>query len=361
MHIAVNAWNVASLTSSPCSLAILEWVQEVGALEDRARFTLVSPRTIEAEVDLPERTRWQVAAVRPSPWGRMWFEQRLLPATCARIRADVLVDLTGRAPLRSPVPTVVHWLQEPARGPSHPLDRLGQAMARAGSMGATVRFRSAEVPAKLGESEILQARAFVAKAFRPTDPGKDRETRVELVMPTDYVLAHPGGNDELDRLLAVWTWAEASLGDAYALVVIGVDEQELQGLARSLGVSDSVVGLPGLSLARLPAVYRGASVFLGASEPACGQQLRWALATGLPIAAADYLLTDGIVGEAGYLVHSADIRGLGAACLTLLVEVDGTARELRQKALLRARSFHGEGPVRDHLEMISRVLGERSA
>jgi glycosyltransferase involved in cell wall biosynthesis len=82
--------------------------------------------------------------------------------------------------------------------------------------------------------------------------------------------------------------------------------------------------------------------------------LRWALASGAPVAGLRTPKSDSILAEAGYLVATGDARALAGACLTLIVE-RGLAAELKDAGLKRAERFHGEGPVRGLLDVLTGV------
>jgi glycosyltransferase involved in cell wall biosynthesis len=110
------------------------------------------------------------------------------------------------------------------------------------------------------------------------------------------------------------------------------------------GLEDSVQLLNSLDWYQLPALYRGAQAFLHTGSSQTGQEFRWALAAGVPIASVEGSHAASIAGEAAYLAPRGDTRALGAACLTLLVEPEAVAKPLRQKGLLRAGAYHGEEP-----------------
>ena len=63
------------------------------------------------------------------------------------------------------------------------------------------------------------------------------------------------------------------------------------------------------------------------------------MSAGAPVAGIETLVASQILREAGYLAQPADVRGLAAACITILVE-PSLADELRQKGLTIARKYH---------------------
>jgi glycosyltransferase involved in cell wall biosynthesis len=101
-----------------------------------------------------------------------------------------------------------------------------------------------------------------------------------------------------------------------------------------------------------PAVFRGASALLHGGRRRNTAALRWALASGLPVAAASTPITDSVLGPAGFLVPDGNSRSLGAACLTMLVE-DEVAGSLRARGLERAASYRTEGARAAWLEAVN--------
>ena len=63
------------------------------------------------------------------------------------------------------------------------------------------------------------------------------------------------------------------------------------------------------------------------------------MAAGVPAVGIETPAASRILKGAGYLASTTDVRGLAAACITLLVETS-VADELRQKGLTIARNFH---------------------
>jgi glycosyltransferase involved in cell wall biosynthesis len=152
----------------------------------------------------------------------------------------------------------------------------------------------------------------------------------------------PGRSGELRRLLETWSWAAGSVGEYYPLILVGLDDAQrssLGQLAQEYGLEGTIRSLPSLPPSLLAAVYRGCSVLLhpGPVSP-WGDPLRLALASGLPVVAAESPLADALVGPAGYLAPAGDPRTLGAALITVLVE-DELASRLSQAARQRAAAW----------------------
>jgi hypothetical protein len=142
--------------------------------------------------------------------------------------------------------------------------------------------------------------------------------------------------------MAAWSWVAGALGEECTLVIVGGDEvvdERVDTLGVAEGVEQTIRWIERVSFAMLPALYRGAGVLMSAGSPSTGQELRWALACGLPIAAIETPKTAAVVGGAAYLIHSLDTRALGAACLTVVVNAD-VADDLRRLGLSRAGAYH---------------------
>jgi glycosyltransferase involved in cell wall biosynthesis len=296
----------------------------------------------------------------------LWFEQRHLPQIAQEAEVELVFIMGRAAPLRSPVPVVVELTPKSPQQLGSTWERLRRAMAEAGAAGATLRYAWSDLD--FGSERIEPARRlapFVDPAFRVTEEPTDSKIQMELGLPPAYVLSHGPYPHTVHWLLAAWSWVDASVGDQIPLVLAGLSagaKLKAQQEMKRLNLEESVHLLSSLEWHQLPALYRGAQAFLHGGSSQTGQEFRWALASGVPIASVEGSLAASIAGEAAYLAPAGDTRALGAACLTLLVEPE-VAKPLRQKGLLRAGAYHGEGP-RDAwcqaLEGFARVIDTRS-
>ena len=89
-------------------------------------------------------------------------------------------------------------------------------------------------------------------------------------------------------------------------------------------------------------------------SPVDGQLLRWALACGLPVAAASTPEAGSILGDAAYIAPAEDARALGAACLSVLVEED-LAESLKVAGARRAGSYHSGRGVEELAGLLRRA------
>jgi hypothetical protein len=273
---------------------------------------------------------------RSGPAAGLWSDQFDVPRLAGELQADVLWVPAHRSPLRSPAPLVVE-LGPPPSGWARGLGaRLRAAAGMAGARGAAVRITfeehppSPEVDAALGPT--------VSPEFSPEASPLDAGIRERLGLPSEYVLAMGVSRDDVDLLLAAWSWVEGSVGDLYPLVLARSSGQPGEP-ANSLRTSEAVHVVPLPESGDLPALFRGALVFLHLPGSRSAHPLRWALATGAAIAAVETPRIAAAAGDAAYLTPPGDARALGAACLTLLVSED-VREKLRTRGLARAAAYH---------------------
>ncbi len=356
MHLLVNAWRLSIAPETPLAFHLEEMMRELLRQDEGIRVTLAGPR--RPRIEFPERMDFQVADLPKTDWGRLRFEQRALPRLAGWVGADLIFSPVASAPLRSPVPVVSFSTELSGLRLNGFLARLRRAVGQAGLAGVSARLRWGDEPPQSARDGVV-IQPSVSAEFRPTDPGTDSEVRSELKLPLGYVLSLGAERIDLPVLLAAWTWVDGSVGDAYPLTFIGLSEESgefVQSRAEELGVSGSVLVLDHVSLDQLPAIYRGADAFLHPGYTRSGQELRWALATGVPIAGPETPFCEAVVGGAAYLVPQGKSRGLGAACLTLLVQRQEVAKSLREKGLVRAGDYHGEGPRRSLMGALNEVM-----
>lgn len=338
MHLALSGWALARPAPDPGSAAAallaLDLLERIPVLAPEARLTLVAPPgdlpALPAAAELTRTPR------RRARWEQVWFEQHDAPRAAAAAGADLLLLTAAAAPLRTPVPVAALLTPDPERARPGLPERLRDTLALTGLAGAALRVAWADLPPSLDAGAPVQRLpAVVPPSFRTTD--------VEGAGP-GYVLAHVAGAQDVPRVLAAWTWVEAGAGGAVELRVCGaLDEAELARQVRALGL-ESVRALPPGDAGALPGLYRAAEAVLSAGAGA-GWDLRWAMASGTPLAAFGTPAANAVVGPAGYLAPPGDARALGAACLTLLVEQE-IARSLRERGLERAEAYRGEAPLR---------------
>ena len=170
-------------------------------------------------------------------------------------------------------------------------------------------------------------------------PGADR-------LSAGYVL-YAGGltpRKNLVRLLEAYRQA-AREAEAPPLVLPGADSshaRELQKRAGELGLEDRVV-FPGyVAEAALPALYRGATVFVYPSlYEGFGMAVLEAMASGAPVVTSDRGGTAEVAGEAALLVDPESVEALADA-LSGLLRDEGLRKELSARGMARSSGYRWE-------------------
>ncbi len=358
MRIAINGWPFSRQPTSPAALHLRELMDMLAAADPLIDLLVLHPGD-QLQPPLPVETRGLGGS--QSSWGRLRFEQRHMPRAAAQAGAEVLLSTLPGGALRSPVPQAFLSRPQPAPVRSSLLERLRWALGTAGIHGAAAAFSYADLPmASRMDVKLRRLAPSVGPGYRPVDESDDRARRSAHDLEAGYVLCLGATRESLRMLLAAWTWVEGSMGDAVPLLLLGL-EGELKAMAAhiaaDLELEDSVIDRPVVDFESLPAIYRGAAACLHPGTSETGQELRWALASGVPIAAPETADTRAVCGDAAYLAPPGDARGLGAACLTLLVEAEEVARPLRQKGLLRAAAYHEPASIQALIDGLYQAAG----
>jgi glycosyltransferase involved in cell wall biosynthesis len=362
LPILFDGWSISYHPNSPAALHLL---------------TLLAgcPTEIQPLVALPapppawflDRAGAHVLPAAGTSRARLGWEQRTLPQLADQLAAQLIHLVTPSPPLFGRTMAVLSQAEtgrvSRVESSSVFFDRLRDSVSR----GGMTRLRALLWPEDLPELNdgLLPSRAGVTIYKLPPvvhpeflQPGSLNIS--ELDLPDEYVLYH-GSNSgtALRRLFEIWSWAAGSVGEYYPLVLLGLDEAErshVEGLAGEFALAGSIRSLPGLSPAQVAAVYRGSSALLhpGAVSP-WGDPLRLALASGLPVVAAESPLADAMVGPAAYLAPAGDPRTLGAALITVLVEEELSGR-LAQAARQRAATWKMDHFPGRLLETYQRIL-----
>jgi len=193
--------------------------------------------------------------------------------------------------------------------------------------------------------------AFLPDGSSPGLAQPIQENPEDLDLPETYLLYHgPGDEIALHLLLDAWSWAAASIGEYYPLVLLGLDNPAQDRLAELLAeyqLTGTARPLPPLSLSALATVYRNChALFHPAEVSPWGDPARMALACGKPLVGLETERAVTLVGAAGYLVspnesYPEKCRSLGAALITVVVE-DSLADTLSQAARERAAAWKFE-------------------
>lgn len=298
----------------------------------------LAPADIELILALPgdkpiDGIAEKVKMVRAAEGYRGAWEQGTLPRLAEENGANWIHTTNLAASLFGKTPTLVSPTsseseRESGRGMR---GRLTSAQGWGGLARATILWPD-DVPTSKLPGTLRKLPPVAHPAFVPRDAAAPSGLGLpaDLGLPEEYLLYH-GASDEqtLLRLLESWTWAAASIGELYPLVMLGMDEKEKEFLQKRLPefhVEDSVRILGEVAFEYLPALFQNSVAVIRAGAPApWGGALRHALACGKAVVAHQEPLTEAIAGPAAYLVPPEDLRSFGAAIITVVV--DEKARE----------------------------------
>ncbi|MEX2144083.1 MAG: glycosyltransferase [Anaerolineales bacterium] len=254
------------------------------------------------------------------------WEQRILPRLAGEEEAQAIHTSGLAASLFGKVPTLVSPGEVEGRSAG---SRLKAALGHGGLVRAQILWPS-DLPAPRLPGALHRLPPVVHPEFLMTTPVSS-----QLTLPDEFVLVH-GLRDEASALalLESWTWAAASIGEFYPVVIIGLDEQATRFVQEQLPkfhVAESVRVLDEVQPQDLAVLYKGCSALVHLGQPApWGNPLRAALASGKAVVAHREEHTEAIVGAAAYLTPTDDLRAFGAAMITVVV--DEKAREKLEDA-----------------------------
>jgi glycosyltransferase involved in cell wall biosynthesis len=378
MRVALNGWFLvhnAHTGTGQYLRALCEWLPRVAPQHE---YYAVVPSGRIAEYPLPGADLPSAVRLHPVPCGasdldKVRFEQILFPRACRALRADAAHAPHWAPPLASSAPVVVtvHDLiplltrQLPEyRGGLRV--RLYTALVAAASAGASLVLADSDA----SRNDILQLLRIPAERVRtvylaagePYTP--DGDWRADESARQKYGLAPEGGyvlylggfdaRKNVRALLSAWTWADASIGQNYPLVLGGQLPapdgrlfEDFPALARELDIADTVKFIGPVDEADKPALYRGASVFVYPSRyEGFGLPPLEAMACGVPVVASNAASVVEVVGRAGYLLPPGDTRAFGAAIITCVVE-PSVAEDLSARGLEQAKKFSWEKTARE--------------
>lgn len=380
MHIVFNGWfwdqpytgsgqYVRRLLAALCEAA------------PQHRYTLVIPKTDQPPEAVPAPVNVHPVPLRGrGHLGKVWFEQRALPAAVRSLRPDVLHVPYWGPPLSAPAPIVCSVLDViPLVVPAYRagfLNRLYTSLVTAGARGAAHVITISEAARQdivrtigIPPERISVTHLAADPRFRPAaDRGEDAALRARLGLDDvdDFVLylGSYAVHKNLELLLAAYTYVAQGVGDAVPLVLAGHTPAawgtdrfpDLPALIDELGLGDYVRWIGPVDEADKAGLYRLAAVFAFPSRyEGFGLPPLEAMASGTPVVGSDASSIPEIVGDAGFLVDPADSRAMAGAILSLLLEPD-TAAGLRERGVARARAFSWQQTAAGTLDVYRRVI-----
>ncbi|AWR86934.1 glycosyltransferase family 4 protein [Meiothermus taiwanensis] len=165
-----------------------------------------------------------------------------------------------------------------------------------------------------------------------------------------------GKEKSVDVVIRALAEIRKELDAHLALVGMGPERDELERLARGLGLSEHVTFVGPVPYEKIGGYYRMAELFLFASETETQGLVLWeAQAVGVPVVAvgAEGTLQGVEVGSSGYLVQPGDYRAMAERALELLQN-----EQLRQRFSEGARKFADQRTARRVAEQIVAIYDE---
>lgn len=339
IEVLYDGWELVYHPNSPAALHLFELLEQ--PLQD-VRAIVALPAELQ-NLTLPVETIFQ--PYRNTPTEHLRWEQLFLPALTRKIGASLLHLVSYSAALFGAPPTVISPCGFERRSDSRPKTWSGR-LRKALSFGTAEQARALlwpeDLPTPHENPGVYSLPPLVSPDFNSVEPA-DPDWSREFSLPETYILVDGAVfQSDFENLLAVWSWAAGSIGDLYPLVVFGLGASEhnlLVNFAQRYQMERTIHALPAIPLKSFPSLFRGCSALLQIGEPTVwGNFLRHALACGKPVVATSSPATEAVVGEAAYLAPASDLRALGAALLTVIVE-EQVSGSLVQAALERVATW----------------------
>lgn len=317
------------------------------------------PEGIEPVVALPgsppgwfPKVETLVHATAKDPRSRLHWEQRALPGMLAETQAQLLHLMRPNLPLLASKRSVLsptgfdldQAFKSQGRRKSGFVSRLREALGTGGLSRVGAILWPSDLPRPKMQHPLVTLPPHVHPdfAFKPGRNGGSNAIG-ELQLPDTYILYHgPHERTDLQRLIAAWSWAAGPIGVYYPLVLLGLDQAagtQLSELVSAYELKETMISLPEVSPQVIVQLYKGCSaLFHPAPISPWGGPVRQALACGKPVVALEDELTGAMVGPGAYLIPVEDLRKVGAALITSIVEEE-VAQSLSQSARQQAASW----------------------
>lgn len=325
--VLYDGWALVHQPNSPAALHLLALMARLPKEVDP-----IVALPGEAPVWFSEGASLELRPCRDEPRSRLRWEQWELPKMGRELGAHLLHLVSPQPPLFGTTPTALSptGLEEQESPPSGFIPRLREALGRGARRRVGALLWAADLPSPKVNTSVMRLPPLVHPAFSG-EIDAPRIAPLEVELPETYVLYHgPSNQRALLRLLEVWSWTSAPLGDSYPLVCLGLDSAAQNWLGAFLERHDleiSVRPLPAVSPTSMAQIYRGCSALLHPEAGACWSgTLRHALACARPVVAAESDSTDALVGPGAYLTPAEDSRAMGAALLTVIVNNEMSTR-----------------------------------
>jgi len=304
------------------------------------------------DVEVPHALR-TVRSQRSSVPAVLYWEQVELPRVMKREGIDVFVNPDFTLPVACPCPGViaVHDVAY-ALLPGYASRRarlyyaafVGRSVRSAAAVVTLSDFSRAAIVRYFGvdRRKVIVARPAVDAHFRPNAAPGDDAVRAQLGLSRDYILyvGLLGGYKNVPGLIAAY---EGIPHDARPDLVIAWkscgDTPAILIRARRSIAARHIRVLPDVSDAALPALYRGAKLFVFPSlYEGFGLPPLEAMASGVPVICTSAAALPEAAGDAAVLVAPGDDEALTHAIRRVLGSIT-LRHELTRRGLDRVRHF----------------------
>jgi glycosyltransferase involved in cell wall biosynthesis len=316
----------------------------------------------------------QLKQPRRSRLGRIWWEQRRLPALIARERLDVFHAPAFILPKRCPARSVatIHdlvFMRYPETFGYFRRNYFHWVIPRS-AYQATVVIADSEATRRdlMDMLQVDPERIHVVplgvgdEFFKAAAPALVEQARAILRLPERYILTvgtiEPRKN--LVRLIEAYGEVKRRLGrHCPALVLIGRKGwkyDEVFARIAALDLGGDVIWSDFLDDEIVRAVYQHATLFVCLSlHEGFGLPLLEAMASGVAVIASNRSSMPEVVGDAGVLVDPMDV-GEASEALVALLKNDDRRADLAAQARNRARQFSWELTARRTLAIYEQCV-----
>lgn len=385
MHVVINA---LAATGGGTATYFRDLIPELGKVAPGDRFTvLTAPWQTIWDFEWPRNSRQYIAPLprkRVVPLRIAW-EQVGLPRMLRREGADLLYSASDIATLATPCPVVLA-VRNP--NPYFP----GKTRYGLRYVGRNVALKA------LTRVSIRRARAviFVSQHSRdtvmaqlPLPPGKahvvyhglgahfldgssasDRNQRFAVPFEQDqpYVLSVSDIMEHKNYPLLIQAFARlyGTMGTPHHLVLAGrllyrPHVLEIRKIAVEAGLGDRVHLIGQVPNPDMPALYRGAALFvLPSLLETFGHTLVEAMASGVPVVAAKASAIPEICGD-GAVYFDPTSEEDAAMAMEGVLSDEALRRQMIERGQKRARSFSWERCARETVRVFEQALGEAGA
>ncbi|MCU0498006.1 MAG: glycosyltransferase family 4 protein [Anaerolineae bacterium] len=376
LHIAINAW-FWSRPDTGSGQYVIQLVQALRSERD-LKITLILPQAVQ---DLPDGVNTVIIG---SPlrghWGKLLFEQVLVPYHAAQIGADLLHVPYWATPMITPLPTITTIFDVITRiFPQYRAGWLAESYVRLVERSA---HRSAHIltdshaarsdiatQLRIDPSRITVTWLATTGAFSPTPTPEDAIVKAKYHLPDRFVLYLGGFQFHKNLLTLIDAYAPIAQEVAIPLILAGrlpsawgsVQFPDLPGRIAEHGLGDQVRLIGQVSDRDKVSLYRLATLFVFPSlYEGFGLPPLEAMACGCPVIVGDRSSVPEIVGEAGILVDARDPQALTDAIRRGLTDATLHA-DLVQRGIDRAAHFSWKQTAQATLRCYQETLGLRRA